>query len=284
MKYQRALSRLAFTAATMILLGACNLPVQQAALGGTRAWLDVPRDRSVLSLKPHEVLAHASDAGGLRQVELIVNGSTIGAMTCENLALPLVTCRVMWSPFAPGEYRLEARATNSGGSFGMSAPVYVSIDGSRAPSATITAAPIFTAVTPTNTSTSTSTATTVSVPTVPALTVVKTPTKTSLPPPPQTAPAAPSKVLQVSRSCTNPDVITIAWNDNSKNESGFHIYRRARHPDTKWVLAATVGANITQYADAHPFSRFKAIEYAVEAFNDGGVSARATLSVGECID
>lgn len=134
MKWHRDLSFSGLTLGilALIMLSACN-PDQQIALGGTRAWIDVPRDRSVLSLKPHEVMAHASDAGGLRQVELVVNGSSIGAMACENLAQPLVTCRVMWNPLAPGDYRLEARATNPGGAVGLSSPVYVSIGAASAP-------------------------------------------------------------------------------------------------------------------------------------------------------
>ena len=385
MNNQRILSRWPLVAIALLLLSACN-PEQQIALGGTRAWIDVPRDRSVLSLKPREVMAHASDAGGLRQVELVVNGASIGAMTCENLAKPLVTCRVMWNPLAPGDYRLEARATNPSGGVGVSAPVYVSIGEASVPPApppgiippppviitltptrppplappdivlppgiitptftpTPTMTPIppvqpacpgppnipsFTAslnpitaeqsttlswggvtnatsveidhgiggvptpgsrtVSPDTTTTYTLTArgcggtitrqVTITANPLPTATRTRTPSRT----PTLAPPVAPSNVRQVSRSCTTPDRITIAWNDNSNNESGFRIYHRARNPDTIWALVATVGANMTQYSDAHSFSKFKTIEYQVEAFNDAGNSSRATLSVGECID
>ena len=367
MKIQRILSRLALGAVALIMLNACNLPQEQTAPGGTRAWIDVPRDRSVLSLIPHEVIAHASDADGLSQVELIVNGASIGALTCEDLTLPLVTCRGMWNPIAPGDYRLEAQATNPGGSVGTSPPVYVSIgEGSPptvttpaspeiisvtpewtpsdtisppteiiAPTLTWTAPPVcpgqpdirsFTAspdsitvgesatlswdevtnatlveidhgigevstpgsrgVSPETTTTYTLTATgcggTVTQPVT--ITVNPLPTEKPTQPPTQKPPAAPSNVRQVSRSCTDPDEIAIAWNDNSNNESGFRIYHRARNPDTIWALVATVDANVTQYTDAHSFSRFKKIEYAIEAYNEGGKSKRAVVSIGECIE
>ena len=397
MNNRRLLSRWALVAIALLLLSACT-PQQQIALGGTRAWIDVPRDRSVISLKPHEVIAHASDASGLRQVELIVNNTSIGAMNCENLAQPLVTCRVMWNPPVPGDYRLEARTTNPGGGVGTSAPVYVTI-GETAPTPTstpasrapgpitptptqtpvplapsgITLTPTATqtsitrtpgGITPTPTSTQPPPATVTRTPTqscpgapvissftasptsitpgqsstlnwgavtnatsveidhgiggvatpgaravspgttttytltargcggtvtrqvtiivnpLPTATRTRTPTRT----PTLAPPVAPSNVRRVSRSCTTSDRITIAWNDNSNNESGFRVYHRARNPDTIWALVATVGANTTQYSDAHSFSKFRTIEYQVEAYNNAGNSSRAMVAVGECID
>jgi len=396
MNRQQMLFCVALTAIVLLVLNACT-PEQQVALGEPRAWIDVPRDRSVISLKPHEVIAHASDGAGLRLMELIVNGASIGAMNCENLAQPLVTCRALWTPLVPGDYRLEARAMNPSGAVGTSAPVFVSVGTIQSPTPTpITPAAgrITVTSTPTSTPTATPTNTPTSTPTgrptlTPTNTATFTPSPSPTPTPTQTSPApspcpgapvissftaspnsitpgqsatlswgavanatsveidhgvggvatpgaravspdttttytltargcggtitrqvtitvnplptatrtrtptrtptlappvAPSNVRQVSRSCTTPDRITIAWNDNSNNESGFRIYHRARNPDTFWALVATVGANMTQYSDAHSFSKFRTIEYQVEAFNDAGSSSRATLSVGECID
>lgn len=397
MKWQRKFSTLGFTLTLVVVfaLSACN-PDQQIALGGTRAWIDIPRDRSVISLKPHEVIAHASDAGGVRLVELVVNGASIGAMNCENLAQPLVTCRAMWNPLAPGEYRLEARATNASSGVGISAPVLVTVGvlppppqiftltptrATRAP--TLSPTPTLTptrlseppqiiTVTPTPTrivssplppapNTNTPTITSSPAPVCPGAPLIaffsaspttitqgqsstlnwgsvsnatsveidhgiggvptpgsrgvnpqttttytltaigcggtvtrqviitvnpaSTPTRTRTPTtPPPHPPAAPSNLRQVSRACATPDRITVAWNDNSNNETGFRIYRRAHNPDTIWALVGAVGANTTQYADNHSFSKFKTIEYQVEAFNNAGASSRAMLSVGECVD
>ena len=405
------LSRLALMAIALLVLSACN-PDQQFAMGGTRAWIDVPRDRSVISLKPHEVMAHASDAAGLVQLELVVNSASIGAMNCENLAQPLVTCRAMWNPIAPGEYRLEARAMNPSGWVGTSAPVFVTVGAISQPPGIIPPPPQIVTVTPTRApalpptptptptrlteppqiitltptrpptltptstlaipsplppaiSTNTPTPTQSSLPICPGAPVIasfttspttitqgqsstlswgsvsnatsvqidhgiggvptpgsrvvnpqttttyqitatgcggtvtrqvtitvnpastatrtRTPTRTPTTPPPQ-PPAAPSNLRKVSRACTTPDRITVAWNDNSNNETGFRIYHRARNPDTIWALVGTVGANTTQSTDNHSFSKFKTIEYQVEAFNNAGASSRATLSVGECVD
>ncbi len=107
-----------------VMISACQ-GGEAAGFGGTRAWIDIPRDRSVLSLTPHQIIAHVSDESGLRLVELVVNGESYGAMPCENASQPLVACRMMWSPPAPGEYRLEIRATNPNGNLGLSTPVNV---------------------------------------------------------------------------------------------------------------------------------------------------------------
>ena len=55
MNSQRMLFCVALAAIALLVLNACT-PEQQVALGGTCAWIDVPRDRSVLSL-----IAHRSD-------------------------------------------------------------------------------------------------------------------------------------------------------------------------------------------------------------------------------
>lgn len=100
---------------------------EQIALGGTRAWIDAPRDGAVLPLAPYLVIAHGSDAAGLAYMELFVNGENIGALNCDAPAQPLVTCAAMWDPPAPGGYRLQVRATNPGGSVGNSMPVNVTV-------------------------------------------------------------------------------------------------------------------------------------------------------------
>jgi hypothetical protein len=48
-------------------------------------------------------------------------------MSCENPSNPLTTCRATWNPPAPGEYRLDVRASTSSGGVGLSAPIYVKI-------------------------------------------------------------------------------------------------------------------------------------------------------------
>jgi hypothetical protein len=116
------------------------------------------------------------------------------------------------------------------------------------------------------------------------VTIAPSPTPTRSPAP--QIPAAPSNLHQVSRSCSSPDQIRIAWNDNSSNETGFRIYRRIRSSNawTAWSQRATVGANSPQYTDGSGLSKFDDAEYGVEAYNAAGASARPTLFVSECIE
>ena len=59
------------------------------------------------------------------------------------------------------------------------------------------------------------------------------------------APAAPSNVVATSNSGSQ---ITITWNDNSTNESGFKI-ERSTNPNGPFSVISTTGANITQFVD-----------------------------------
>ncbi len=195
MNNQRIFSRWALVAIVLLLLSACT-PQQQIALGGTRAWIDVPRDRSVISLKLHEVMAHASDAGGLRQVELVVNGASVGVMNCENLAQPLVTCRAMWTPLVPGDYRLEARATNPNGGVGTSAPVFVSVGNIQSP-------------TPTPITPAAGRVTVTSTPTLPPPVIVTpSPTPTQSPPPLVIVTPMPTQTSPAPSPCPGAPVIS----------------------------------------------------------------------------
>lgn len=379
-------------------LSACSQD-QQIALGDTRAWIDVPRDRSVISLQPHNVTAHASNAAGLRQVTLIISGVSM-TMACENLAQPLVTCRANWIPTAPGSYRLEASATSASGAVGLSKPVVITVEetlNSPTPPApvpgstdvaTLTQVPRSTSI-PASTNVPTSTIVprtpTLTAPNFPTITPSRTPTRTPIPTttftpgaicpgapvissfiaapgritqgepstlswefvsnatsveidhgiggvgtpgsrtvspsttttyrltargcggtatrqvtilvtiapsvtpshiPTVQVPAAPTNLRQVSRSCSSPDQIRIAWNQNSNNETGFRIYRRIRSSTTwtSWSLSAMVGANSAQYTDGSGFGKFDDVEYGVEAYNAAGSSSRPTVLVSECID
>jgi len=81
-------------------------------------------------------------------------------------------------------------------------------------------------------------------------------------PPPPGAPAAPSNLRAPSWSA---DTITLAWDDNSDDETGF----RVRHVGVGW--AATVEANVTSVEIPAPPCGETA-QYRVRAFNDVGDS------------
>jgi hypothetical protein len=223
-----------------LILTACSAG-GEVALGGVRAWIDVPRDRSVLSLKPHQVIAHASDAAGVQIVELLVNSAASITMECDNPGNPLTTCSAMWDPPALGEYRLEVRATNPAGAVGLSAPVYVSIgqtaltwepfaDDTSTPSQTHPSTPSITPPdkSPTPTSTpSTPTLTPTLIAPSPTSTFTSTPTKPPKPPTPDTfGPPKPYVIGPKENEivdCPDPDGVILQWQEPS-DPSGIASY------------------------------------------------------------
>ncbi len=64
-----------------------------------------------------------------------------------------------------------------------------------------------------------------------------------------TEPDAPTDVLAVGDSETNPAKITVTWTDNSDNESGFIIGRRDLYNESAAVSIGTVLANVKSFAD-----------------------------------
>jgi hypothetical protein len=89
------------------------------------------------------------------------------------------------------------------------------------------------------------------------------------------APAAPSNLAITSRVCTSSNYsVTLGWQDNANNETGFRVYRNG-------TLIATRGANATSYTDNPPGSG--PYTYGVEAFNAAGASARPTVNEAGCL-
>ncbi|MEW6086989.1 MAG: PKD domain-containing protein [bacterium] len=76
--------------------------------------------------------------------------------------------------------------------------------------------------------------------------------------------AAPSNLKAVRNTSTN--YVTLTWNDNSGNESGFKIERKISRT---WSQIATVGANIKTYVD---INGRKGYIYRVRAYNPDGNS------------
>jgi sugar lactone lactonase YvrE len=138
------------------------------------------------------------------------------------------------------------------------------------PSPTATPTPTATAIptaTPSPTATPTPTATAISTAT-PSPTA--TPTPTATPALPQT----PTNLHQTGRTTTS---ITLTWQDNAVNETGFHLYRN----DTR---IATLGANITTYTDTG-LTCGQSYRYRVSAYNTVGESAMSeelTATTADC--
>jgi hypothetical protein len=98
------------------------------------------------------------------------------------------------------------------------------------------------------------------------LLVLPTDTSAPAPPPPPppapSPPAAPNQLVANTTTCNSSDyAVTIQWNDNSNNETGYRVYRDGGN-------IATLGAGATSYVDHPPYSGPHT--YLVEAYNGAG--------------
>jgi hypothetical protein len=69
--------------------------------------------------------------------------------------------------------------------------------------------------------------------------------------------------------------INLSWTDNSNNETGFKVERSS--DGTTFTQIATVGANVTTYADTGLPALTK-YYYRVRAYNAGGNSAYSNIA------
>lgn len=90
-------------------------------------------------------------------------------------------------------------------------------------------------------------------------------------------PAAPTNLRVVDQ---RPDLITVAWDDNSQNEDRFVVrHLGGKTPDTKIDLASPVAANVTSFTIVRPLYKDTAYLVGVFAQNSGGYSQPASLIV-----
>jgi predicted MPP superfamily phosphohydrolase len=92
-----------------------------------------------------------------------------------------------------------------------------------------------------------------------------------------TAPAAPSALVATAVSSSQ---ITLTWTDNANNESGFKIERSTN--GVTYTQIATVGANVTTYADTG-LARNKTYRYRVRATGTGGDSAYTNVATAKTL-
>jgi tripartite motif-containing protein 71 len=78
--------------------------------------------------------------------------------------------------------------------------------------------------------------------------------------------------VAVSRSQIN-----LAWVDNANNETGFKIERCTGSKCTDFAQIATVGVNVTTFANSGLGSR-TTYRYRVRAYNDSGDSAYSNIA------
>jgi titin len=89
-----------------------------------------------------------------------------------------------------------------------------------------------------------------------------------------TLPGAPAPPENLTAATISSSQISVAWTDNSTNETGFKIERKTGNAGT-FAQIATVGANVTNFLSSGLNSNTKYF-YRVRAYNSGGNSAYST--------
>jgi hypothetical protein len=113
---------------SLLALPACQTaPNSVAVQTQAHAWIDAPLDGSQLPLAPVDIVAHASDLVNIVSIELSVNGNVIATMANSDSSRLLATAQQTWTPPAPGNYTLRARALNSSSVWGEYAQAQVTI-------------------------------------------------------------------------------------------------------------------------------------------------------------
>jgi hypothetical protein len=93
----------------------------------------------------------------------------------------------------------------------------------------------------------------------------------------QAAPALPLAPTDLAATAVSKSQISLAWTDNATNETGFYIERCKGSTCTNFARIATVGANVTTYANTG-LSRNTAYRYRVRAYSAGGNSAYSNIA------
>jgi hypothetical protein len=139
----------AFVLVTLVLMlcSACSLQtIQKSPFGsGNQAWIDAPLPGSHLPLAPVEIVAHATNPGGVASFQINLNGQPLGTANPDPASIDqsLVYMRYNWQPAAPGTYIIEVQAMDNSGLPG--APVQVTVTvGEPTPTIEATITPVVT--------------------------------------------------------------------------------------------------------------------------------------------
>ena len=90
------------------------------------------------------------------------------------------------------------------------------------------------------------------------------------------APAVPNAPTNLIATVISKSQINLNWADNATNETGFYIERCKGSTCTNFTRIATVGANVTSYANTG-LAKNTTYRYRVQAYNASGISAYSNI-------
>ena len=93
----------------------------------------------------------------------------------------------------------------------------------------------------------------------------------------QAAPALPAAPTNLAATVISKSQINLSWTDNADNETGFRIQRCKGSTCTNFALIATVGANVTSYANTN-LTANTTYRYRVYAYNASGNSGYSNVA------
>lgn len=90
------------------------------------------------------------------------------------------------------------------------------------------------------------------------------------------APGPPAAPTTLTAKAISKYQINLTWIDNASNETGYYIERCTGSKCTNFVRIATIGANVTSYADTG-LTAGTTYRYRVQAYNTSGTSAYSNI-------
>jgi hypothetical protein len=91
------------------------------------------------------------------------------------------------------------------------------------------------------------------------------------------APAVPAPSSNLTATAVSKSQINLSWMDNATNEDGFRIERCNGSACTNFAQIATVGPNVTAYANSG-LSRNTTYRYRARAYNASGTSGYSNIT------
>jgi len=112
----------------LILITACG---PASAGGSPKAWFDQPLSGSSFPLGPVEITIHATDPGGISQLQLLIDGDPVEFIASQDQDIPFSIFTTVWVPPAPGKYALQTSAQSKTGVWSERVETVILILGDR---------------------------------------------------------------------------------------------------------------------------------------------------------